>query len=153
MNDERGTSKVVYPEGGAGPDAAASGNVLLVAPFVERAAPRQREALAKELQERQVDSLQDLCRVFDVRIEGTYVGPDGEPVQVSIPVTDENTFTPDGMTHGDPSLFELYVKSRCYEQLAEYLQSNACEGLTDQEIAALETQVQALEAALEGDRS
>ena len=152
MNDVvRGTSTIEYPEGKSGPDAASTGNVLLVLPINGHTAPRTRNELEKALQEKQVNSLRDICRAFDVRIEGNYVGTDGEPVHASIPVEDETTFTPNGMTEADPALFELYVKARCYEQLAEYLQRNNRDSLSASEVADLEARIKEIEGTLEGE--
>lgn len=148
MEEARAKTVIHFPEEDSGADPAALGAVLVVANLSGRQVPRGREELERELSEIPAASLPELVRAAELRIQGTYAGLDGEPVSVSIPIEDESTFTPDGLTRGDPGLFRLYVASRTYEQLESHLRAHHRDTLTAEEIEHLQSTLRFLEESL-----
>lgn len=141
---------VEFPDGISGPDPIPLGTMTVVADLRGATNRRTKAELQEQIGEIQADSIAELCDKAKVRIEGTYTGSDGKPVHVSIPVVDETTFTPDGLTRGDPGLLELFTSSIVCDAAAEYLDQQPRDYFTDEEIAQLTQRLALLEAAKMG---
>jgi hypothetical protein len=152
-SDKRGLSELIYPEGGAGAAPLDPGDICIVVNAAGRKVARSKADLATTLEERPVNSVAELCQAFDVRVRGSYPGIDGEPVEVSIPVADESTFTPDGLTRADEGLYRLYVGAVTCDNLALYLSGRDREGLTTEEIQILHNIRETLARASEKEAS
>jgi hypothetical protein len=147
MEDERGT-KLVYDDGDVPVDHMATARILLVAD-VSGHQKRSKDVLQEELKEVPVNTVGDLANAFHVAITGRYIGLDNNARQVSIPVLDESTFTPTGMTMGDPLLYEMYIEQRTCENIASLSGVEGEQRLTAAQLAKLNDDIDLLQRATE----
>ncbi|HEV8700017.1 MAG TPA: hypothetical protein VGV60_01950 [Candidatus Polarisedimenticolia bacterium] len=140
-------SDIVYPQEISGADPVSDGTIEIVCPFNVPPGGRTKDELDRGLRQIKVNSVRDISRGFDIRLEGNVKGVGGETVHLSIPVEDEDTFTPDGMTRRDPTLFGWYVRYRTYEECQRYLSERGRGRLTPEEIAKLQSMLRFLEEA------
>jgi hypothetical protein len=143
---------IEYPqEEGLKPDEQSLPPGYLIVPAMELEQPRSKEELTRELREISVDSVEDIARGFGVFIEGRFENPEGEVVHARIPVRNEQTFTPDGMTKGDPELFRIYVASRTFDEVARLFSARKIDRLDPGVLAKLEELEAVLAKAVEAD--
>ena len=148
-NGKKGT-QVIIDVGSVSLDPEAQSPVTLVIPS-NFDGKRTTSELETQLKELEVSDIQDLCRKGGYRIVGQYVGEDGTLRDALIPVIDETTFTPDGITLGDPELLRTYVTMRVCDNVANYCGRNGRDQLSDVEVARLRSIVEVLEQAVEGE--
>ena len=136
---------IILPEEIPGPDPLSLGAVTLSMPFDVPEGPRTKSELERFLREAKVNSVEDICKAFDVRIRGSYVHASGATVQVALRAEGEETFSVRGLTLLDPHLQEMHIRSRTYDECARYLSDKRREFLDEEEIAHLETTARILE--------
>ena len=150
-NEQKLVPTLVFPDGEpSDPDPISIGSVTIVTNIGGRDRVRPAEEIEK-LAEFPIESVADACRKYDVRITGQYQDLDGEIVEASIPVLSEETFTPDGITRGDPGIREMYIQMRTFDALAAHLAEKGRDCLTDAEIEHLRATMAILEQAVAED--
>jgi predicted component of type VI protein secretion system len=148
--DDFKTKHVILQDPKKGEDLTPAG-VLLVTPDLAGArtgTPRPGEEIEK-LDVVDAGSLDEVCRKLDVRVRGNITDADGADVAVNIPVRNEKVFTPDGLTRKDPTLRRLYLTSRVAESASKFFDKTG--GITDEQVAALESLVETLKRSLPSD--
>ena len=150
MTDGRFRSHVEYPEVETAVDTPSDPRVAMILPFSGQQ-NRTADELLSHLNEVEINSVREACEKFDVRIEGGYQDAEDKACVVNFPAVDENSFTPRGITLGDPGLFQVYIMQRTCENVAEQSPLESDRLLTDAEIAKLEADVTLLTRSREGD--
>ena len=108
----------------AGPEPITVGGPLLLLPLGGAKSGMTRDNSAIEEATREpvkANSVQEVCKKFGVRIEGTIEDLGGETKNVSLPAIDERSFTVDDLTRRERTLRRRYVEMRLCETLAEKL--------------------------------
>jgi len=133
--------------GPSGPDRLEVGRVLYVSPIATPVADHKEDLLSQRLRITSGNSVREIAHANGARIEGLVNTPEGKLVRIVIPIDDEKTCTPDGMTRKDRTLFSWYVRSEVYDLLSRYLSRNKRSHLTDQEVGRLHEILRLLAAA------
>lgn len=149
MDDTRGISKLVYPDPEVGPERMVDPPVIFVGQF-SGTGIRTKDELKKHFGHVGVNSVQELCRTFDVRIEGQYVDPDGTTQSVAFQAVDESSFTPTGLTLQDPELYRMYIEKRLCDHVGSMNTPEADGRLTEEQISQLDADIEQLECAGQG---
>ena len=139
---------IIYPDKEARPDDLSIGHLTMIVPAQVPKGDRSKEELAAQLkEERDVKDVRDMCRRLGVEIEADVRDPEGNEIHLRVPVVDEETFTLDGMTRQDPTLFRWHVWGQTYESVQRYLKQSGVERLSDEQIARLTMLASYLEEA------
>jgi hypothetical protein len=93
------------------------------------------------------NSVEDVCRIHDVRIRGQYEDVDGQVKSVDIPVRNDRDYTVSEITRRDPGLRRRYIEMRQCEALAAEMERRERAPLTETEIQTLERLAALLEAS------
>ncbi len=145
MADDKGLkAHIVYPD----PEKALSAPVLpeVAIAFDASLQPRRRSLAALKAAhptDLTANSVDEVCSGLGLVIRGTVEDETGAKKQVVIPVANENTFTPGGLTARCEPLFDLYTAHRTADQIATLSE----EVELDQALSAIET-LDAFERAL-----
>lgn len=150
-NNGKKGSQVIIDTGSVSLDHEAQSPCTVVIP-PNSDGKRTAQELERSLAEVEVADIRDLCAKGQYRIDGQYTAEDGSLRDASIPVIDETTFSPDGITLGDPELLRTYVTMRVCDNVAEYCSRTGRDDLTDVEVAHLSSLLEALELAAEGEQ-
>ena len=148
MGKDRG-QKLLYLDEDVGRDDAAVAPVIAVANFTGTG-PRTSAELEVAIAEKRIDSVEDACRKFGVRVEGCYLDVEGKTQSVSFQATGAESFTPTGMTLQDPHLFQFYMNQRLCEHVIRMSGAGVRGTLSAEQIAQLEADIDQLEQSLKG---
>ena len=142
MNEIPGSIDRTMTEGLSVSEIADIGTIAYVANLSGHARPRSPGELAGALEQRPANSIEEACSGH--RIEGHYLDADGKRRTASIAIVDDTTFTPEGLTFGDPELYDTYAGFL----VARHLMGIDAAGLSDDERDQLGRVVAQLEAAI-----
>ena len=150
-NDSRYDTDTFWVQTPSGPEPITVGGPLLVLPLsgartgVTRDNATVEQAAASPVK---ANSVQEVCKEFDVRIEGQFQDVDGTSRSVSLPVRDERSFTVDELTRREPTLRRRYVEMRLCDALSQKLAMSPTATLTEEEVAALRESLDFIEKSL-----
>ena len=157
VSDTRYLVDSLMVQGISGPEPITTGGAVVVAPFsraatgvarsdaeVRRSLPKDEEGVAALM----ADSVEDVCRIHDVRISGEFLDVDGSAKSVDVPVRNERDFTVSELTRRAAGLRMRYIEMRQCEALVAALDRQERGPLTAEEIHTLELLAETLEASV-----
>lgn len=146
-----GKAIIEFPQEGSGADPVPTDFALVCVDPTGGRSARSPDELESALRVESINSVADYCAKFAPRIEGECDGPDGVSHSFSIPVLDDNSFSPDELTRRDPKLRAWYLTMKVAESIELHLAKSGRNELTDEELSYLEALEETLSSALAGE--
>ena len=146
----RYNTDIFYVYGDAGAEKMVVGAPLLVAPSskARTGVPRSAREIKAAISPKFVSSVQEICRIGDLRIRGQWKDVDGTVRATNIAAIDERSYTPDQLVSADPGLRARYLELRLSDALAETVEASDVDVLSDEDEQALEALCAELERSV-----